>query len=267
MPGLLRLVDASGGPAGAARRGWWFGFGHHLLGLYWITEAIMIEAARYWWFVPIAVPALSALLAAFIAASVALSRLARPGLPRLLVLAGAWTLADLAREFVLSGFPWNPWGSVWAVPGAVGDVFIQPAAWIGEPGLTFLTVLLAGLPSLTADPIERARRGRVWLAWLSGGAVLAGWIAFGLIRLALPLPPASGLTVLLVQGNIAQGQKWSRAMQMDIFRHYLALTSEAVQSAGPGPKVVVWPETASPFLLEFDEGAREAIAAAAAGAP
>ena len=32
---------------------------------------------------------------------------------------GRWVLADLARQFVATGFPWNPLGSVWAVPGAV----------------------------------------------------------------------------------------------------------------------------------------------------
>ena len=32
-------------------------------GLYWITEAILFEAARFWWLVPLAVPALAAVLA------------------------------------------------------------------------------------------------------------------------------------------------------------------------------------------------------------
>jgi apolipoprotein N-acyltransferase len=33
-PGLLALIDGAAGPGIAARRGWWFGFGHNLLGLY-----------------------------------------------------------------------------------------------------------------------------------------------------------------------------------------------------------------------------------------
>ena len=58
VPGLLALVGAARGPLAAARRGFWFGFGTHVLGLYWITEAILLESARYWWLVPLAVPAL-----------------------------------------------------------------------------------------------------------------------------------------------------------------------------------------------------------------
>ena len=67
VPGLLVLLDAARSPAVAARRGWWFGLGHHVLGLYWVTEAILFEAARFWWLVPLAVPALAAALALSIA--------------------------------------------------------------------------------------------------------------------------------------------------------------------------------------------------------
>ncbi len=256
VPGLLLLAGASRSPAVAFRRGWWFGFGHHLIGLYWITEAILVEAARYWWFVPIAVPALAAVLAVFIAAPVAASRLARAGWPRALALAGFWTLGDIARQFVFSGFPWNPWGSVWAIPGPLGDVFIQLAAVVGEPGLTFLTVLLAALPRAGWRP-----------AAFGGGALLAVWAGFGLLRLAAPEPPPQPDTIVLVQGNVAQGQKWNRTLAAGVFRRYLDLTRAAVSAAGAGPMVVVWPETASPFLLEPDAAAREAIAEAAGGAP
>ena len=171
VPGLLVLLDAARSPMVAARRGWWFGLGHHVLGLYWVTEAILFEAARFWWLVPLAVPALAAALAVFIAAACLVARCAPRGWPRVVALAGAWVLADLARQFVLTGFPWNPWGSVWEIPGPVGDVFIQPAAWIGVHGLTLATLLLAAVPVL----------GWRWRA--AGAALLAAWGAFGLIRL------------------------------------------------------------------------------------
>ena len=255
IPALLMLIDSAPSPAVAARRGWWFGFGLHLIGLYWITEAILVEAARFWWFVPIAVPALAAVLAAFIAAAAWVARYARAGWPRVLVLAGAWVLADLARQFVATGFPWNPLGSVWEFPGAPGDLFIQPAALIGVPGLTLVTVLLAALPTLR------------WRWRFAGMALLAAWAGFGLVRLNAKLPPAPGLNVVLVQGNVAEGQKWDRSLMLDIFTRYLRLTRQGVSEAGNGPAVVVWPETASPFLLAQDEAARQAIAESADGHP
>ncbi len=39
---------------------------------------------------------------------------------------------------------------------------------------------------------------------------------------------------------------------VSIFRRYLDMTKEAVAKAGAQPKVVVWPETASPALLQTD---------------
>lgn len=248
VPGLLALLDAAPGPTGAARRGLAFGFGHHLVGLYWITEAILLEAARYWWLVPLAVPALALILAPFIAVPCALARLAPPGLQRLCALAGAWTLADLARQYVGTGFPWNPWGSAWAVPGWFGDVMLQPLAWVGTPGLTLATVLLAGLPACG------------WRAVAGGGAVLLAWAGAGWMRLEEPVPPAPGFAVVLVQGNVPQGQKWDQAGALAIFQRYLRLTAEGVAQAGARPSVVVWPETASPFLLGADPAGRAMIA-------
>jgi apolipoprotein N-acyltransferase len=255
FPALMTQIDAAPGPAVAARRGWWFGFGMHLVGLYWVTEAILVEAARYWWFVPIAVPALAATLAAFIAAAAGVARIARAGWPRALALAGAWVLADMARQFIGTGFPWNLLGSVWEFPGWLGDVFIQPAALVSVHGLSLVTVLLALTPVLG------------WRWRTAGALLLAAWAAFGIVRLHQPLPPAPPLTVVLVQGNVQEGQKWDRALLSSIFQRYLRLTADAVTSAGKGPVVVVWPETASPYLLGQDALARHYISEAAQGAP
>lgn len=251
VPGLLFLIDGSPGPRVAGRRGFWFGLGHHVFGLYWITEAILLESAHYWWLVPFAVPALAALLALFIAAPCALARLAPAGWRRGLMLASTWTLFDLARQYVGTGFPWNPWGSVWAIPGGLGDMMIQPAAWIGTPGLTLVTVLLAASPTLGPRGVGTAV------------AALAVWARLGSMRLQDPEAPPPGLTVVLVQGNVTQGQKWNRATALSVFQRYLDLTRQGVAAVGDNSSVVIWPETASVFLLQSDVAAREAITLAA----
>lgn len=258
VPGLLALIEGARGHGrgfwAAAGVGFWFGFGMHLVGLYWITEAILLESTRYWWLVPLAVPALSALLALFVAAPCGMAKLAPAGWRRVAMLGGAWVIAEFGRQFIGTGFPWNPWGSVWAIPGGVGDVMIQPASWVGTPGLTLATVLLAGMASLG------------WRAWACGAVVLAGWGGAGMMRLREPVPPSPGIVVVLVQGNVTQGAKWNRDAAMEVFGRYLRLSSEGVAAAGGRASVVVWPETSSVFPLQADAGAREAIAEAVAPA-
>lgn len=252
---LFQLIEgAPGGARGvrrAARRGYWFGFGYFALGLYWITDAILVRAASFWWLVPFAVPLTALGLAIFIAVPAGLTRLLPKGLPRVLAFAGFFTLGELARGLVLTGFPWNLWGSVWALPGVAGNIFIQPAAWVGVYGLSLATALVAGLPTLGPRGVAAAL------------AILLVWAGAGLARLGGPVPPSSTLRVALIQGNIPETLKLDQANALHIFEIYLGLTREAAQAADGHPLAVVWPEAASPYLLDRDHAARAAIAAAA----
>jgi apolipoprotein N-acyltransferase len=253
LPGLVALIGRARTAREAGLIGLAFGFGLNLVGLYWITEPILIEAAQFWWLVPFAVPGLSLMVGLFIAVPSALAWKAPAGLARILVLAGTWTLADLGLQFAFTGFPWNLWGTDVALPGFVGTLLIQPAAWIGVLGLTLLVVLAASLPAL-------GRRGAfasliMMLIWAgAGGARLAA---------AHPAPPTA--MVGIIQGDGTAEFAADRDAALALFRRYLALSAAAVARAraedgGHLPVVLLWPETASPFLLQTDAGARQAIA-------
>ena len=107
------------------------------------------------------------------------------GWPRVLGFAGAWVLAELARGLVLTGFPWNLMGTVWAFAALP----VQGAAVIGVHGLSLVTLLLAGVPLL---------RGR--LPWVLAALALAGFVGFGAWRLSLPAPSDQPVRLVLVQG-------------------------------------------------------------------
>lgn len=248
FPGLLLLAGSREGPRGAFGVGWAWGVGHFVAGLYWISNALLTEADRFAWLVPLAVPGIAAVLALFVAVPVVLACLWPAGWPRVLAFAGLWTLAEIARGYLLTGFPWNLLGTVWAF----GALPVQGAAWIGTHGLSALTVVLACLPLVW---------GRT--AWAVGGAVLAGGAAFGLVRIAAEEPPPGPTTIRVVQGNIAQAHKWRDELRIAHFRRYLGLTA-GVPPAGAdeGPMVVIWPETASPYMLDSDATARSLAAGA-----
>jgi len=248
VPGLLALVGAAPRWSRAAAIGFAWGWGHHLAGLYWVTHAILVDIETWWWLVPLAAPALALPLAAYCVPPALIAWALPPGWPRLLGFAGSWVLAELARGVLFTGFPWNLMGSVWAFAA----VPVQAAAWVGVHGLSLLTLLLAGLPIL----------GR-WRPAAAGAAVLVLLGGLGAWRLEGSPPDVAGApTLVLVQGNIRQAMKWRPEERVAIFETYLRLTREALQKLGDRPAVVVWPETASPFLMAQDPEAQRLAGAA-----
>ncbi|WP_241671305.1 apolipoprotein N-acyltransferase [Dankookia rubra] len=251
IPGLLTLVCGQPNWRRAAWIAFAWGWGHGVAGIWWVTEAILKDVEHFWWLVPLAAPVLAVALAAFIVLPVLVARLLPAGWPRVFAFAGAWVLAELARGFVLTGFPWNLIGTVWAFAALPA----QGAAIIGVHGLSLATMLLAGVPLL---------HGRT--PWALAALTLAAFAGFGAWRLSLPDPPDQPVQLVLVQGNVAQEVKWQQDQRMPIFRRYLGLTETAAQAAhlaAPHDQlVVIWPETASPFLLTQDPEARRMAAEA-----
>ena len=65
VPGLLRLLGGATSRRSAFALGWWFGFGHFVFGLYWISFALLTDIATFWWLMPVAIAGLPAVLAVF----------------------------------------------------------------------------------------------------------------------------------------------------------------------------------------------------------
>jgi len=245
LPALFIMATEAPTWRRAVLVGFFWGWGFHVAGLHWLTNAILTEADRYWWLVPIAVPALAIPLGAFTIIPVLLVRAFRPGWPRILGFAAAWVAAEMLRGVLFTGFPWNLLGTVWAF----GALPIQVAAWVGVHGLSLITVLIA------LSPLG-GRRG-----WLAGAGGVAALLVIGLIRLWPAEQEPWPVTLVLVQGNVAQETKWREDSRWPIFRRYIDLTRSGVQLAqeeAPGNRILaIWPETASPFLLASDpEAAR-----------
>lgn len=261
LPGLVWLVDGTKSWRGALLVGWLFGLGHFATGFYWIANALLIDAARFGWMIPFAVGGLGALMGVFIGAATAVARLAGPQGPgRVLLLAAVWCALEWVRGWFLTGFPWNPLGSVWmpVLP------MLQPAAWVGTYGLSLLTVLAFGLPAVLGDAPAAVRRlGLRTLA--AGWAAVAVVAVAGGVRLAASDPAmVPDVTLRLVQANIPQIDKWKAD------RRDANLATHVDLSRQPGLEevdAVIWPETAFswPVNLAHDRRATAALAAPPGG--
>ncbi|WP_434735032.1 apolipoprotein N-acyltransferase [Acetobacter sp.] len=267
---LMRAIDRAPTTLRAALAGFAFGFGVHAVGLYWLINAILIRASEFWWFVPFPSLGCALILAPFAAVPAAVCRCVPAGWRRCVLFAAVWTLCDMGRQFLFSGFTWNPLGSDWAIHGLVGDIMIQPAAWLGVDGLTLVTVILA----LTMPLGRRALMAGAFVVmlWAGAGALrFYGLASQADVAAAGPTAPV----VALVQGNVPEQEKISRLDMQKVFERYLALTHRGVTGAleesgrtqgAARPVVYVWPETAFPGVLDEDAQARSMIVRTAEGA-
>ncbi len=261
LVGLVWLLDGAAGGRSAFWSGWWFGYGHFIAGLYWIASAFFVEPDRFALLVPLPVLGLPAVLALFPAlAALAAHRLGGIGVARILALALAWTALEYLRGQIFTGFPWNLAGYVWAF----SDAMLQVTALTGIHGLSLITVATLAMPAVLADgrPAGRARLAAVAVAAALLGALWAG----GAVRLAGAAERmVDGVRLRLVQGNVAQADKWRPEMRPAHLRRYLDLSRGA---GAASISLFVWPESAVPYYLELDEAVRRlAGEAVAAGDP
>jgi apolipoprotein N-acyltransferase len=237
--------------------GFCFGFGYFLAGLYWVAEAFLVEPWRHGWLLPFVMTALPGGMALFFAAAAALAMLLwLPGAGRAFALAVAFALAEFARGHVLTGLPWNLMG--YSLLG--GLPLMQLASLFGVYALSLLSVLLFAAQAAVFAPRESRLAGGGG-AWALAGLLillLAIGYGWGERRLAAAGPEGTDLRLRIVQANIDQSEKWRPENSSEIFSDYLALT----RGGGlDGIGVVIWPETAVPFLLADAPEALSAIAA------
>ena len=238
--GLFLLLRTTRSVRGAFVLGWLFGLGSFAVGLSWVTEAFSVDAERFGALALPALAALSAGLALFPAASVAAARALAPdgGWRLLAAFAATWAGGEWLRSLLLTGFPWNLVGTAWGL----ADAPLQLASVVGIHGLGLLTVTIAALPALALA----TRRAAPLL--VSGGLVAAIWV-FGLLRLSSPPPPdVAGVRLRLVQPDVAQSLKWAPEERERILSRLVAMTRAATPGDGT-PTIVVWPETAVPYLV------------------
>jgi len=157
-------------------------------------------------------------------------------LPFALAAPALWVLLEWVRGWAFTGFPW-----LWVGYSQAQCLPIMQAAAVG--GVLFLSFLVIFVNGLVADFIVRGRKGFIYMAMITLLLVFAG----GWMRLQSG-EDGGGMRVALVQGNVPQEIKMNPAFEEDIKLLYKALTYEA---AGRGAKIVVWPETAVPGVVEI----------------
>ncbi len=162
----------------------------------------------------------------------------------LLILPFVWVVLEYLRGYMLTGFPW----------GILGYTqyrnlnIIQIADVAGGYGISFILVLVN---VAFFSHLVRAKRRIAYMVAALAMIVVA--VTYGVCR--LNNFKFRGEPVLsVIQGNIPQEIKWDGTRAGGIIGEYDDLTRKA---AGDRPDMVIWPETAYPYLVNAGDEADE----------
>jgi len=284
---LVLSLQFSGRVGQSVWRGWVFATAWLCGTFWWLFVSMNTYGGMPAWMAVLAVAALGSALALYyaVAAGVlaAWAPVSRAG--QAFMFASLWTLAELARGKLFTGFPWGA--------GGYAQVDLMPfwAPWVGVYGIGFLAALLAYVLASAASgawstaaawllsPVSRPPRtgsagsripqpaARVQPRWPWLGNGWAGLVRNGLLLVVVAgllttLGGASGwrqpdagttaageLEVWLLQGNIPQDQKFQPGTGIaQALSWYPQQFGEAASRRADQPLLVVAPETALPLL-------------------
>lgn len=215
-------------PDNAWRLGYYFGFGWFAAGLSWIYVSIDTFGGLH----PIASVVILLLLFCYLSLFPAFALWLWRWLSVRIHPAGYWSLpltwliAESARGWLLTGFPWLELGYTQTDTWLAGY-----ATWFGGAGITSVILLLALL-------VIRLVQHKHWRY----PAVAVGALLLPLVLAQLNLVSRTGetLKVGLVQGNIPQSTKWDPDQHWPNLKIYLELTRQLYNDHD----VIIWPESA-----------------------
>lgn len=243
VPGFILFARMATRKRDAFLTGWAFGAGYFIFGLYWVSAALFVDIAQWFWVLPLSLVAGPAVLGLYFGFIPLLAHgLRAHETAHALAFVAAWSVVEFARGHLLTGFPWNlpaqTWDSVLPV--------LQAVSWAGVYGLSLLTLLWATAPLF-------ARRRRV-LCVMAASFFLV--LACGFFRLAgNPTAAFDHHRIRVVQANIPQTVKWSPDAAIRNVQKHIDL------SQGDTPATfVIWPETAVPMDLALNPDIADAIA-------
>ncbi len=213
--------------------------------LYWLVETMTTFGGLQ--------PALAAFAALLLvgylslfpgAFALAVARTTRAFGPEAFLLAApAWVASELGRQYVWDGFPW-------ALLGYSQITWLPIAQLASITGVYGLSLLLA-LTGASAAYVLVTRGSRRLIV---AGSVAALVLAIGLwgqwrLHDSSLLTSGEPVRVAVLQGNIAQDDKWNPALMDAITDKYLAMSRQAL---GQGATFIIWPESSTPFYFEHD---------------
>jgi apolipoprotein N-acyltransferase len=235
---FFALIYDSPSVRAATAVGYAFGLGLFGAGVHWIYYSLHLFGGAIAAVAAIGTAIFVVLLAILPAVFARLVRARKTAPVRwfLLLVPAAWLLLEWTKTWLLTGFPWLNIGY---------STIASPLAGFAPVGGVLLSSLMLVLLAAGCGLVLTVRRVPVTIACLVLALAIFGG-GFGLQQISWTQPDGQPLSVTMVQGNVAQENKF----RDELLSESLAIYTDLSRS---GADLVIWPETAVPtFFFEVD---------------
>lgn len=225
-------------------KGFIFGFIYNALTMYWISYVL-----RQYGNLPFTISLfllilLISYLSLYLAIFFKIYSLFHKKIPLILqppIMAMIWVLLEIVKANFLTGFPWM----LIAYTQHNFLPLIQHSKTITVYGIGFLIIFVNFSFLILIKGKKRSRYLHLALSFI---------VAFFLVysgqekikHLKESSKSMKSISISGIQGNIDQSKKWDKMLQKEIITKYLSLTEKT------NAELVVWPETALPFVYGLD---------------
>ncbi|MCX7857934.1 MAG: apolipoprotein N-acyltransferase [Deltaproteobacteria bacterium] len=163
-----------------------------------------------------------------------------------------WTLLEYLRTFLLSGFPW----ALIAYSQYSFIYLIQVSALIGPYYMSFLIVLVnCGIYLLLKERLSFFKVPKLAFFLSSVAVIFIGTLTYGFFRIGLNFDDSTKKNVALIQASVRQDIKWTEEYKMASVQTHMSKSLETARKAD----LIIWPETALPYVLEENIGLLKCI--------
>ena len=253
LPILYFLLEKNNSKKNIFIRGFCFGYGYFLFGIYWIAISLLVDAQKFAWLIPFALTAIPGFLALYfgflaIAYRIIIQKFSlKFHYQKILILAMLWVIFEALRSTLFSGFAWNLLGYAWLFSIHSS----QSASLFGVYFLSFLAVITALLPVILFDK-KNIKADKNFLFIIIFILLINFIFGFFAIKNSTNISKNNSRLqdkIRLVQANIKQDIKWQENERYNNFFKHIELTrSMPLENV----KAVIWAETSIPYIIEND---------------
>jgi apolipoprotein N-acyltransferase len=158
-----------------------------------------------------------------------------------------WVLLEYVRGLFMSGFPWS-------FLAHSQHNFLSFIQVVSITGTYFISFLLVAVNAIFFSLWLRKKISFIYVAFIA--ILFATTLAYGFLSLA-DKSDTPQKKVAIIQGSIPQNVKWDEAFKIMMINKYVRMTLQS----GKTEDLIIWPETAIPYIFDREIYANKCIRA------